>query len=800
MAGQAGPRGKPGRGESAGAGRWPASPLPILRFPPIGRGGIVWHEPYDSREDQAPEPGAPYPGPGGSCRARTRAGAGLRRCPASGCGGARRNQRLDGGSDGGPHPPSRRRSGARTQLRTSRERPGTDRSRSRLPEVARWRITMAVRDEHGIPQSLADEVRSRTVAPAAAEQDQEQDHAHGFAWLEAARIAFVAIAAAAIWFQVWEPIPSVSLIGIIGLLVGGWPIFKEALDNIVARRMTMELSMTIAIVAAAAIGEFFTALVIALFVLVAEVLEGMTVSRGRHAIRDLLDFLPRSVSVRRPGGVRDVDSAELRVGDAVLVNPGGRVPVDGTVLSGHSFLDQSRITGESMPVEKTPGSPVYAGSINQSGAIEIRAERLGRDTSFGKIIEAVERAEKSRAPVQRLADRMAGYLVYFALGAAALTYLITRDMRSTISVVIVAGACGIAAGTPLAILGAIGRAARLGAIIKGGLYLEILGRVDTIVLDKTGTLTYGRPEVQRVVPAETATTEAVLDAAAAAELRSEHPLGRAIVAYARAQGRSIPEPERFDYTPGRGICALVDGTTVLVGNRALLLERGVSVPRTFVPEEAAASEILVARDTRLLGAIVVADSVRPEARPAIEALARMRMRTILLTGDTKSVADAVGGRLGIAEVHADLLPEDKLARIKHLVGRGCVVAMLGDGINDAPALAEASVGVAMGSGTDVARESADIVLLGNDLARFVDTVAIARQTRRIIWQNFTGTIAVDTVGMALASLGFLNPLLAAFIHVASEMAFILNSARLLPAADRTAAPIAADAPVAGRPA
>ncbi len=659
---------------------------------------------------------------------------------------------------------------------------------------------MAVRDEHGNPHSLAGEAHLRSAAAAAGEQepDDEHDHAHAFAWLEAARIGLVALAAAAVWFRVWEPIPSVSLIGVIGLLVGGWPIFKEALENLIARRMTMELSMTIAIVAAAAIGEFFTALVIALFVLVAEVLEGMTVSRGRHAIRDLLDFLPRSVSVRRSGWLRDVDSAELRVGDAVLVNPGARVPVDGTVLSGHSFLDQSRITGESMPVEKTAGSAVYAGSINQSGAIEIRAERLGRDTSFGKIIEAVERAEKSRAPVQRLADRMAGYLVYFALGAAALTYLLTRDMRSTISVVIVAGACGIAAGTPLAILGAIGRAARLGAIIKGGLYLEILGRVDTVVLDKTGTLTYGRPEVQQVVAAETATAEAVLDAAASAELRSEHPLGRAIVAYARAQGRSIREPERFDYTPGRGICALVDGATILVGNRALLIGRGIAVPRTLGSREKAASEILVARDGRLLGAIVVADSVRPEAKPAVEALARMGMRTILLTGDTKSVADAVGGRLGIAEVHADLLPEDKLARIKDLVGRGCVVAMLGDGINDAPALTEANVGVAMGSGTDVARESADIVLLGNDLARFVDTVAIARRTRRIIWQNFTGTIAVDTVGMVLAGFGFLNPLLAAFIHVASEMAFILNSARLLPAAERIAAPIAADAPAAPR--
>jgi P-type Cu+ transporter len=657
---------------------------------------------------------------------------------------------------------------------------------------------MAVSDEHGNPHGLAGEAHLRGAAAAAGQPERDDEQAHAFAWREAARIGLVALAAAAVWFRVWEPIPSVSLIGVIGLLVGGWPIFKEALENLIARRMTMELSMTIAIVAAAAIGEFFTALVIALFVLVAEVLEGMTVSRGRHAIRDLLDFLPRSVSVRCSGGVRDVDSAELRVGDAVLVNPGARVPVDGTVLSGHSFLDQSRITGESMPVEKTSGSPVYAGSINQSGAIEIRAERLGRDTSFGKIIEAVERAEKSRAPVQRLADRMAGYLVYFALGAAALTYLLTRDMRSTISVVIVAGACGIAAGTPLAILGAIGRAARLGAIIKGGLYLEILGRVDTIVLDKTGTLTYGRPEVQQVVAAEAATAEAVLDAAASAELRSEHPLGRAIVAYARAQGRSIREPERFDYTPGRGISALVDGTTILVGNRALLIERGVSVPRTLGSREEAASEILVARDDRLLGAIVVADSVRPEAKPAVEALARMGMRTILLTGDTKSVADAVGGRLGIAEVHADLLPEDKLARIKDLVGRGCVVAMLGDGINDAPALTEANVGVAMGSGTDVARESADIVLLGNDLARFVDTVAIARRTRRIIWQNFTGTIAVDTVGMVLAGFGFLNPLLAAFIHVASEMAFILNSARLLPAAERITAPTGGDTPAAVR--
>ncbi len=423
----------------------------------------------------------------------------------------------------------------------------------------------------------------------------------------------------------------------------------------------------------------------------------------------------------------------------------------------------------------------YAGSINQSGAIEVLAERIGRDTSYGKIIEAVEQAERSRAPVQRLADQMAGYLVYFALGAAALTFLITHDIRSTISVVIVAGACGIAAGTPLAILGAIGRSARLGAIIKGGLYLETLGRVDTVVLDKTGTLTFGRPEVQVVKPAKGVTAEVLIDAAAAAESRSEHPLGQAIVSYARAQGRDISDPERFDYTPGRGVAATVAGLQILVGNRHLLTDHGVVLPANADAEPV--SEIFVARDGKLLGEIVVADTVRPEARRAVEALLAMHMRVILLTGDIKAVAAAVAHDIGISEFEADLLPEHKLARIRELVSRGRVVAMLGDGVNDAPALTEANVGVAMGSGTDVARESADIVLLGNDLVRFADTVSIARHTRHIIWQNFAGTIAVDTVGIILAGLGFLNPLLAAFIHVASELAFIMNSARLLPASE-----------------
>ncbi len=611
--------------------------------------------------------------------------------------------------------------------------------------------------------------------------DPGHGHDHSFERPEALRIGLVAVAAALVWFRVWEPVSAISLIGVLGLLIGGWPILKEAFENVVERRMTMELSMTIAITAAAAIGEFFTALVITLFVLVAEVLEALTVGRGRKAIRDLLEFLPDEVSVRRAGAIRSVAAEELVVGDGILVAPGGRLPVDGIVLSGHSFVDESRITGESMPVEKTADATVFAGSINQSGTLEITAERIGRDTSYGKIIEAVERAEQSRAPVQRLADRLAGYLVYFALGAAVLTFAITGDIYATISVIIVAGACGIAAGTPLAILGAIGRSARLGAIVKGGVHLETLGQVDTVVLDKTGTLTFGRPEVQHIVPVDGVTGEELLDTAAAAELRSEHPLGKAIVAHAHRHNRPVTEPTRFDYMPGRGITTQVADSTVLIGNRAWMVDHGIHVPTAFDQGGETGSEVLVARASHLLGAIEIADTVRPEAQRAVGALHRMGIRVVLLTGDARQVANAVGAALGIQDIEAELLPEDKLARVQTLVDGKHKIAMVGDGVNDAPALAQADVGIAMGSGTDVAQESADVVLLGNDLERFVETLAVARHTRRIIWQNFVGTIGVDTLGILLAALGFLNPLLAAAIHVVSELIFILNSARLLPA-------------------
>lgn len=653
------------------------------------------------------------------------------------------------------------------------------------------------------------------------------DHEHGIERADLIRIAFVGLAILAVWQRVWEPFPGVSVIGLAATLIGGYPIFAEALSNLAARRMTMELSMTIALVAALAIGELVTTLVIVFFVLIAEVLEGLTVGRGRKAIKHLVDLLPRRAVVRDAGGTREVEAAAVGIGDVVVVKPGSRLPVDGIVVAGDSFVDQSPITGESVPVEKTAGAEVYAGTINQAGALEVRVTGSGRDTAFGRIVEAVEQADKLRAPIQKTADRLAGYLVYFAIGCAALTYLVTRDMRATIAVVIVAGACGIAAGTPLAVLGAIGRAARQGAIIKGGIYLEALGKVDTVVLDKTGTLTLGELRVTAVRAAPGVGEEAVIAAAAVAERRSEHPLAKAILDRAGQLGLAVVEPERFDYTPGKGIACTLAGETILVGNAALLRERGVAGPEGsdlpaggdelahsaggggdgpagsvdgggdgpagsaggggLAAGAEAQSWILVARGGKVLGALAVADTVRPEAAEAVGTLRAMGIRTVLLTGDTAAIARAVGEKLGLDEVHAGLLPQEKVAFVESLRAAGTgrrAVAMIGDGINDAPALIAATVGVAMGAGTDVARESSDVVLIGNDLLRFVETVRIARWCRRIILTNFTGTLVVDGIGVGLAAAGLLNPLLAALIHVSSELVFILNSARLLPAASR----------------
>ncbi|HXM29259.1 MAG TPA: cation-translocating P-type ATPase [Chthoniobacterales bacterium] len=609
----------------------------------------------------------------------------------------------------------------------------------------------------------------------------EHDHHHQTGTAEYIRLGLMGIIVVASLTGWWRLFMDRDWLAFAGTVIGGFPIYQEAWENLRKRRMTMELSMTIALLSALAIGQFFTAIVIAFFVLFAELLEGYTVGGGRRAIEKLINALPRHVTVRRNGQESELPADELSTGEVIVIRPGERIPVDGTVIKGSSYVDQSSITGESLPIEKTGQSKVFAGTINKNGVLEVSVERVGRDTTFGKIIQVVEQAEKSKAPVQRIADRLAAGLVYFALGAAVLTFLVTRNLTATIAVIIVAGACGVAAGTPLAILAGIGSAARRGIIVKGGLHLEKLAEIDTIILDKTGTLTMGIPEVTGIRVTDGATEREVLENAAIAEQHSEHPIGEAVIRKSRAAKVSLREYSDLQYIPGKGVTCLDRGSKVVVGTRTLLEENGIDAngAASFQSDTKPGETLVyVGRNKTVLGALTIADQLRSEAIQAVDQLKKQGYRTILLSGDSSEAASAIGAQLGVHEAIGNLLPEQKLEKVRELLQQGRKVAMVGDGVNDGPALAEATVGIAMGGGTDVALETADITLMTSDLSRLSEVLGIAKTCYRVIMFNFWGTIAVDTLGIVLAFCGLLAPIIAALIHVGSELAFILNSARL----------------------
>ena len=616
------------------------------------------------------------------------------------------------------------------------------------------------------------------------------------------RIAVVGMAVLGAWVAGATGTPgwAVGAVGAAALLVGCWPLVVEAVGDLRERRMSMELSMLLAIVAAAAIGEWVTALAVTVFALCAEVLEDLSMDRGRDALTDLMSFLPQTARVvtgPHTDEASEVPLDEVRPGQVIALSPGGRVPVDGVVRTGRADVDQSRITGEALPVQVGPGDRVPAGSITR-GALELEVERVGEDSSYGRIVAAVRYAQSSRAPVQRLADRLAARIVYLALAAALITFLTTRDVRATISVIIVAGACGVAAGTPLAVLAAIARAARCGAFVKDGTHLEQLSAVGTVVLDKTGTLTVGAPRVVSVNPVESvaqpgAGEAEILALAAAAEWNSEHPIGRAIYSEAAVRDLTVPMPQDVVYSPGAGVSARVDGRRVTVGRRKRQEHQpgqdtsgsddAIASSIASDPEAPSATSVVEVRaDGQLLGTIALADRLRQGAATAVRDLSEMGLGVLMLTGDSAASASHVAGLLGLTEdqVRNDLLPTDKEEVVRSLRQAGKCVAMVGDGVNDAPALSAADVGIAMGTGTDVAREAGDVVLVGSAPADLVETVRVARRARGIIMVNFVGTVVVDAAGMIAAGLGLLGPVAAALVHVVSESAFILNSARLVP--------------------
>jgi Cd2+/Zn2+-exporting ATPase/Cu+-exporting ATPase len=518
---------------------------------------------------------------------------------------------------------------------------------------------------------------------------------------------------------------------------------------------------------------------------VSDYLEGLTTDRSREAIRALMRLAPDAAHRLQDGEEEDVPVEALHSGDWLIVRPGERVPADGQVEKGTAAVDQSPITGESVLVDKQPGSPVFAGTIVHGGALTMRVIRAGADTTLGRIIQLVEEAEAHKAPVQRLADRFTAWYIPVVVGAAALAYLLGRDLTAAIAVLLVSCACAIALATPTAVIAAVGGAARRGILIKGGHYLELLARVDTVVMDKTGTLTFGRPVVTDVVALNGQTEEDVLRLAATAEQLSEHPVAAAVRQVARERGLTSSAPDEFRALVGLGVRALSDGARLLVGNRQLLERERIRLSsaaeaRTAAWQAAGKTAFYVVLDGDVVGLLAVADSPRPEVPEALAALRRLGIEhLLLLTGDHERTGRALARRLGI-EYRAELLPEDKIAAVKALQDEGHTVLMVGDGVNDAPALAQADVGVAMGvAGTDAALEAADVALMHDDWRALPEAVQIGRRSFRVIRQNLGLGVLYNMVGITLAAVGILPPVAAAAGQSIPDLLIMLSSARLL---------------------
>ncbi|MCW5660022.1 MAG: heavy metal translocating P-type ATPase [Burkholderiaceae bacterium] len=628
--------------------------------------------------------------------------------------------------------------------------------------------------------------------------------------------AFIALATGATIIT-WVPIPALPwftwgmwlfLLVTPVQFIGGWSFYVGSWNAIRNRSINMDLLIalgtTVAYLYSVAVLFFPSVLpvkveerdvyfevsaVIIAFVLLGKYMEEIIKKHSSAAVRKLLDLKPATAHVVRDGVEMEVPAESVMVGETVVVRPGQRIATDGLVLEGSSAVDESMLTGESMPVEKQPGGKVIGGTLNRTGSFRFQATRVGAETALAQIIKMVEDAQASSAPIQRIADQVTRYFVPAIVGTAVVAFAgwwiagnFPQGLLAFIAVLIIACPCALGIATPAALMVGVGRGAQAGILIRGGEILEKAQNLDTVVFDKTGTLTRGEPNVTDVLPQGRWTKEQTLCLAASLETGSEHPLAEAIVRGARQAGATLSTVDGFDSIPGHGVCGHIDGAAVLLGNRRLMQREGIDIagvqPAMEQLEADGKTAMLLARGGQLAAVIAVADTLKPEAQEAVAALRAERTEVVMLTGDNARTAAAIGRALGIDRVIADVLPSDKAKTIKELQASGKVVAMVGDGVNDAPALATADIGIAIGSGSDVAKETGGIILVRSDVRDVVAGIRLSRATMRTIKQNLFWAFVYNGIGVPIAALGFLNPIIAAAAMALSSLSVIVNSALL----------------------
>lgn len=575
-------------------------------------------------------------------------------------------------------------------------------------------------------------------------------------------------------------------IALFATLFGGMQRFISGFKDIFNRRITVNVFVTVALIATVAIGEFINAATLIFIMSVVGAFESYTLDKTRKSIRSLLDLAPQKVTVKRNEAEVTIGIEEVQIGDVVVVRPGERIAVDGIVVNGQSSVNQAPITGESIPVEKFKGSEVYSGTLNEEGRIEIETTRIGEDTTLAKIIHLTEKAQATRAPIQNVADRFTQWFLPVVVLIAIGTYLVSRDIKIAVSVLLVACPCAFAIATPTAVTAGISNMARRGVLVKGGSYIEEAGKIDTLLVDKTGTFTIGSPTVMDIVSFNGVSKQEVTYLAAIGEKYSEHPLARAIIKHAKEQSVEIPDPEEFKAEIGKGVIARFDEKDLIVGKEELLEDKNIMLDEMIkeqmtIQREKGRTTMLVARDSEVIGLISIADKVRSGVKEVILLLKKIGIKNItMLTGDNAMTAQRVAEEIGVDDFKANMLPEQKQQVVEEMQKQGKKVAMIGDGINDAPALAMADIGMAMGaSGTDVAIETADISLMKDDLLSVADFIWTSKKVFRRIKLNIFFSIIYNVIGLILAAMGMLTPIWAVIFQEAGCVTVVISSTLLL---------------------